>query len=278
MQSKTDMGNPKRSTDTLYLDADENHPQFVTAVARGMAILRCFVRGDQYLGNHEIAQRTGLPKPTVSRLTFTLARLGYLNYSATLEKYSLGVSVLALGHAFLHSNDVITIARPLMQELADYTGAAVMLAASDGPYMVLLEICQGDAMFHLKLEPGARVPHGTTALGRGYVVAMAADGFEHYLDALETQCQPAEWPKLKAGIVAARQDYERYGFCFSLGDWAPDLFAVGVPMVSADRSRTLTFNCSGRISIATREKLLEDFGPKLVALRDNVYNMVAGRF
>jgi DNA-binding IclR family transcriptional regulator len=34
---------------------------------------------DPVLGNREIADRTGLPKPTVSRLTYTLTLLGYLS-------------------------------------------------------------------------------------------------------------------------------------------------------------------------------------------------------
>ncbi len=54
------------------------------------------------------SRQTGLPKATVSRLTFTLAALGYLNYSASQEKYSLGTAVLSLGHAFMKGNDVLS--------------------------------------------------------------------------------------------------------------------------------------------------------------------------
>ena len=43
--------------------------QFVTALARGLEILRCFSRKDRELGNGDIAARTGLPRPTVTRLT-----------------------------------------------------------------------------------------------------------------------------------------------------------------------------------------------------------------
>ena len=41
--------------------------QFVTALARGLDILRAFHAGEGMLGNQEIAHRTGLPKPTVAR-------------------------------------------------------------------------------------------------------------------------------------------------------------------------------------------------------------------
>ena len=80
------MGNPKRNIDTFNQAIDEDHPQFVSSVARAFSLLRCFESGAQHLGNQEMARQTGLPKPTVSRLTFTLSALGYLSYSASLEK------------------------------------------------------------------------------------------------------------------------------------------------------------------------------------------------
>ena len=277
------MGSPKRDLQSLAADAEGRNPQLVNAVARAFSILRCFeqVRSNpenRYLGNQDIARRTRLPKATVSRLSQTLATLGYLEYSPTLEKYALGPAVLGLGHAYMAGHDVIGIAQPLMQELADYTHAAVMLAVPEGMRMLLLEVCQGDAMFNMRLEKGARVPHGTTALGRADLAARSRDAFDGYLAELERTSSPAGWTQIRAGIERARQDYETYGFVFSLGDWNPDVFAVGVPMISADRTRRFAFNISGRVSVMTREKLVQDFGPRLVALRNRVYEATEGRF
>jgi DNA-binding IclR family transcriptional regulator len=274
------MGNPKRAADAFQEDreADTGNPQTVTALARGMAILRCFDGTENPLGNQEIATRTGLPKPTVSRLTFTLASLGYLKYSPAIEKYSLGVGILTLAHSFLKNGDVINFARPLMEELAHYTKAAVMLAESHDTRMVLLEICQGDEVFRLNLETGSRVPHSSTALGRAYLAALGQESFERFLEQRAQECPAGTWPKIKTGLLRARRDCEHYGFCFSLGDWNPDVFAVGVPMVSVDKSRILAFNVSGRVSVVSREQLVGDFGPKLVALRNKVFDLVKGRF
>lgn len=272
------MGNPKRDIDQFSRGVDPDHPQFVSAVARAFSVLRCFEHGGPYLGNQEIARRTGLPKPTVSRFTFTLSALGYLCYSPEREKYALGTAVVALSRAFIRHNDVVSVARPLMRELAEQTQSAVMLGAVDGLRMVLLEICQGDATFQLKLDIGSRVPHGATALGRADLAARPPAVFEARLNELEKDCEPGSWPQIRAGIVGARADYENYGFCFSLGDWNPDVFAVGVPLISADRSRILAFNCSGRVSIMTRDKLLHEVGPRLLALRNSVYELTQGRF
>ena len=71
---------------------------FVIALARGFEVLRAFKPTDGMRGNQEIAARTKLPKPTVSRLTLT--RLGYLTHLARLEKFQLApaLAYAALAH------------------------------------------------------------------------------------------------------------------------------------------------------------------------------------
>ena len=91
---------------------------FVTALARGLQVLACFRSDDKALGNLEIAERCELPKSTVSRLTGTLTRLGYLYQVKASGKYRLGSATLSLGTTMLRRLDVRQIARPLMQELA----------------------------------------------------------------------------------------------------------------------------------------------------------------
>ena len=60
-------------------------PQFAYTLAKGLEVLRAFDAVTPALGNREIAQRTGIGRPTVVRLTRTLAILGYLNYHFQLH-------------------------------------------------------------------------------------------------------------------------------------------------------------------------------------------------
>jgi hypothetical protein len=85
-----------RSSDGSNKREDDERPQrresdrkFVVALARGLEVLRAFRADDGFLGNLEIAERTGLPKPTVTRLTYTLCELGYLAQVPRLGKYRL---------------------------------------------------------------------------------------------------------------------------------------------------------------------------------------------
>ena len=66
----------------------EGDRQFATTLARGLEVLRCFTPLEPLLGNKEISVRTGLPKPTVSRLTYTLTKLGYLRHNMRLGNTS----------------------------------------------------------------------------------------------------------------------------------------------------------------------------------------------
>ena len=104
--------------------------QFVTALARGLDILRAFHAGEGMLGNQEIAHRTGLPKPTVARLTHTLTELGYLNYIRRFRKYELGASVLALGYAAISSMDVRRASRQPLETLAHSLNASTARSRS----------------------------------------------------------------------------------------------------------------------------------------------------
>jgi hypothetical protein len=78
---------------------EKSDRQFVTSLARGLEVLRAFNPENGSLGNQELAQRTGLPKATVSRLTHTLTTLGYLDYDPRLARIMIAPAVLSLGHA-----------------------------------------------------------------------------------------------------------------------------------------------------------------------------------
>lgn len=261
--------------------AAQQDRRFVTALARGLDILRCFSRKDRELGNAEIAARTKLAKPTVSRLTFTLTQLGYLTYSPETGRYALSVGVLSFSHAYLGTLDIRNIARPYMQQLADDVHASVSLGAPDpsGQHMVFLEICQGAGqMFHISLEVGSRVPHGWTAMGRAYLAALSPEAREERFANYRRTTPKGQWDQIEAGIQKAVRDYERFGFCMSVGEWVKDVWAVGVPMVSREGHRILALNCSGPIFDMNRQRIIQEVGPRLLALRDKLLAATGGVF
>jgi DNA-binding IclR family transcriptional regulator len=257
------------------LEDSSKDRQFVTALARGLEVLRCFKPSDRHLGNQDIAERTGLPKPTVSRLTYTLTRMGYLYHDEKLGKYQLGSGVLSLGYSFLTNLDVLKIARPLMQELADYSHTVVSVGSRDRLGMVYLDGRHSiAATVSLRREPGTRVPIATTAMGRALLCGLPEHEREKLMDNIR-QRDPARWPKHKAGIEQALRDYNERGFCLSIGEWRSDVNAVGVPMLPIAGCRLLTFNCAAPSFVLRQHMLEDDIGPRLVNLVRTIESEVA---
>ena len=101
--------------------------KLVSALVRGVSILRCFSNKCQELSAKELMDLTGLPKPTLFRLTDTLCELGLLRYSERLSKYVPGLGLLQLSSPVLTRMALRQFARPHMQALADLTEGQVQL-------------------------------------------------------------------------------------------------------------------------------------------------------
>ncbi|MGV8891874.1 MAG: IclR family transcriptional regulator [Burkholderiaceae bacterium] len=239
--------------------------QFVNALARGLEILRCFRPGEKYLTNTELSKRTGMPKPTISRLTYTLIKLGYLGFSDDRGQYHLGSGVLALGYSLLSNLDIRKLARPAMQELAEYSEASVSLGMRDRLSMVYIESCRSSSAVTLRLDVGSRIPIATTAMGKALLCGLPQTERDFLMDHIRL-LDEEKWPKIKVGIEQGYKDFQDFGFCVSAGEWEKNIFAVGVPLIDTGGEKMMSFNCGGPAFLLPLDTLMNDLGPRLVKL------------
>src|SRR5690606_2725888 len=241
---------------------------FVTALARGVEILRCFTPRDTMLGNQDLATKTGLPKATVTRLTHTLTRLGCLKRQSQTGKYQLGVGVMGVGYALLSNLAVRASAHPLLDEVAAYDQASVAMAGRDRLQLVYLDVADGKANMSTRRHIGSYLPMHLTSVGRACLAAMPEDEREFILDHLRATYQD-DWPLIRRGLERAFRDYADFGYCMSIGEWQRDINSVAVPMIHAQHG-LLAFNCGGPSFHLPREKLEDDIGPRLVNMVNNI--------
>ena len=254
---------------TFSDDEANKDRQFVNALARGLEILRCFRPGEKYLTNTELAKRTGMPKPTISRLTYTLTKLGYLDFSNDRGQYQLGSGVLSLGYSLLSNLDVRKLARPAMRELAERSQASVSIGIRDRLSMVYIETCRSSSAVTLRLDVGSRIPIATTAMGRALLCALPQTERDFLMDQIRLHNEE-KWSQIKTGIEQAFKDYQDLGFCLSVGDWEANINSVGVPLIDPDGEKMMAFNCGGPAFLLSRDTLMNDLGPRLVQLVHNV--------
>ena len=249
--------------------------QFVVALARGLEVLGAFRTGDRALGNQEIAERTRLPKPTVSRLTHTLTELGYLTYNARLANYELGPCSLALGYAAFSNLDVRRIARPMMQQLADHANLNVGLGLRDRLMMLHVEACEGQGLVGLRLFPGSRTPIATTAMGQAYLSAVPEGERSAVLDEVRRQ-HGDEWPAIRRGIDRAREEIAARGFCLSIGDWHKDINGAGAVVPMPDGRGVYALSLGGPAYLATEAQMTEEYGPMLADIGRRIVAQLGG--
>ena len=242
---------------------------FVVALARGLEILRAFGREGEVLGNRDFALRTGLSKPTISRLTYTLHKLGYLNHDPDTARYRLALPVLSLGFSCLAGLPLRQLSKPLMQELADYTGMPVAMVGRNKMSMVYLERCRGANAVTLAIDVGAHVKLATSAAGRANIAALVASGHREIIDELRDH-EGENWRLVQPGIEAAIESYLSRGYCTSFGEWRGDVNAVAVPLAPRDGTPIVAFNCGGPSHSLSRDWIENDVAPRLVVLVDRV--------
>jgi len=246
------------------------------SLTRGLEILRAFTADDASLGNQDLIERTGLPKATISRLTYTLASLGYLHYDPVLGRYSIGPATVSLGYSALSTNPVIHIAHPLMQSLADKTGAAVALGARDGLEMVYLANCRSMSPVSLRLNVGSRLPIYRTAMGLAYLAETEPDLRASIIADL-IKAEPDKKTTLPRLVDEAVTSYRRQGFVAAFGMWHSYINAVGVAFRPTDGSPLVAITCGGIVDIVPKDLCLKSVGPDLARLVQDLRAGLAGQ-
>lgn len=247
--------------------------QFSMNLARGLQVLRAFTATTPLLGNREIADRCGLPKPTVSRLTYTLTLLGYLSRDTRLQKYRLGPGVLSLVHPLLASMHVRQLARPVMESLARETGCSVNLGVRDRSDVVYIDSMRADSANQHLPDIGSARPLLAAAVGRALILSRP----------LEERTAIINFLKLNDGALfeafcpsweADQKRFAEQGFCYSRGDWQKDIHAVAVPLKQAPGDPPLAMNCTLAAYRVQKDRLVREVVPQL---KDAVRQLAAAQ-
>lgn len=241
----------------------QRHQMFATSLANGLSIMKCFKVGEPALGNREFAERTGLSKATVSRLTYTLGELGFLKYDADQKRYRLGSATLSAGYPLLANMTIRQVARPWMKALADQAHGSVSLGMRDRCGMVYIETCRSHETIAFRPDIGASLPLLDTAMGRAWLAGTSEAQRREVLQRIQSD-DPVAWKKHGRAVQASLRNFAKAGACFSKGDWQHDIHAVAAPMGLVVDGETLVFTCGVPAVVLGRRTLEDDVAPALL--------------
>jgi DNA-binding IclR family transcriptional regulator len=170
------------------------------SLERGLSIMRAFRHGVDLLTNADIAERTGLARPTVSRLCRSLVESGFLEYDTQRRGYRLSIASLSLALSFRSSEPDLESALSLMRELAQGRQVNVGIASADRDEMVYLESVRFSRKgIFRRMVAGSRIPIADTSLGCAYLAGLDSMQRDKLLQTLQ-QAHPHEWPQMKMAI------------------------------------------------------------------------------
>jgi DNA-binding IclR family transcriptional regulator len=182
---------------------------------------------------------------------------------------------MALGYAALANLGVGRLSEPYREEVMRQTGGAVAVGGRDHHSMIYFGQSRHGLTLGVQLDIGSRIPIATTAMGRAYLWSLPDEERATLLRELREH-YGSRWPKMREGIERSGETVAKHGFALSVGEWQDDVHAVGVALKLNDGTGPYAFNCGAPAFRFTEDRLLNDIGPRLVAMVRNIEAALGG--
>ncbi|HSP50131.1 MAG TPA: IclR family transcriptional regulator [Pseudolabrys sp.] len=202
----------------------------VQSIGRGFAIIEEIARNRDGIGLAELSKRVGLHNSTTFHLVKTMVSLGYVRQLKDSKRYRIGRPLFALAASALDEIEMMSLATPVLDDLARTTGESAHFSVPMGDAVVVLARTSGPGAFQLSDRVGVVRPAHCTALGKIMLAALQPDQFERFLGRAELK---ARTPK---SITSAEQlrreiaEVRRTGIAIDDGEFDSELRCAALPV------------------------------------------------
>jgi IclR family pca regulon transcriptional regulator len=168
---------PMPVTQFEKLDGD---PNFMTSLARGLAVIQAFSQTKRQLTISQISGKTGFSRAAVRRCLYTLSKLGFAG-SEDNRHFHLRPSVLTLGHSYISSMPLAVAAQPVLEHVSHVLRESCSIATLDGPEIVYIASANVTRIMAIDLCVGSRLPAFCTSMGRILLADLPPEQIEELL-------------------------------------------------------------------------------------------------
>jgi IclR family acetate operon transcriptional repressor len=234
------------------------------AIDRAAQLLVLVAESREPAGVGDLAQATGLPKSTVSRLVSALERHGLVQRDGSRGRVRPGPVLLRLARRGLGARDLGELSAGALERLAAASGETINLAVPSP--LGVEHLAQIDSRHFLGSTNwvGRRVPHHATAAGKVFLAFGAARLPQGALSRL-TPHTITERRALEESLGAVR----RGGYATAVDELEPGLAAVGAPVRGSDGRVVAALSISGP-TLRLAPGRLDELAPLLLAESDAV--------
>lgn len=197
--------------------------RMIQSIGRAFSVLEVLARAPG--GVTDIASQLDLPKSTVSRILGTLEELDVVE--RTNGHYRLGPAVSALAAGIAPSRNVIALARPHLEDLAEDLNEAAGLGLPDGFTVHYVDQVECRNPVQVRDWTGSRIPMHVVSSGLVFLAAWPRADVEEYL-ARDLERLTPKTVTDPAQISSRLEAISADGFA-----WVYEEFAEGIDSVAA---------------------------------------------
>jgi IclR family transcriptional regulator, pca regulon regulatory protein len=238
-------------------------PDFVTALARGLAVIRAFGAHSSRMSLAEVARRVELPRATVRRSLITLETLGYVETDG--KTFMLTPQVLSLGHSYLTSMPVTRAVRPYLEKMSALLNESSSAGILDHDEAVFLTRVPVRRVLLGTETTGSRLPAYCTSMGRVLLAAQSDDMIEEYLSRIEPRAYTPRTITNPAKIRDAIFEARTVSYSIVEEELDAGVIAISVPIKNAHDRTVAALSVVSHVDRATSAQMIDRFLP---AMRD----------
>lgn len=242
--------------DTIAWHSDD--PDFVTALARGLAVLLTLSDKKRRMSIAQVSHHTGIPRAAARRSLHTLARLGFVAEDDA-RRFYLRPRVLSFSHGYLSASPIAVLSQPILDRLGESLHEACSLATLDGDEIVYLARSTSSRIMSPALNVGRRLPAYCTSIGHVLLAHLPQDELDAYLARVKfhpyTAFTPTSAPKLLALLQAERES----GYAFASQMMEPRLCTLAVPVRDAGGHYVAGINVILQGRLVPRDEMAERY-------------------
>jgi IclR family acetate operon transcriptional repressor len=213
------------------------------SVTRALRSLELIAEAGE-LGVTELGRRLGVHKATASRLAATLAERGLVERDPSTERYRLGFGLIRLAGAAMAGLDLVSSARPVLEDLAERTHETVTIGVVSGDEVVSIDQVTGTRSIVSVSWVGNRSPLHTTSSGKVLLAFM--DDAERDLRLSRPLARPTRRSIVDpAQLRTQLAEVRRRGYAQTLEELEEGLNAVAAPVRQADGGVVAALSVSG---------------------------------
>ena len=237
-------------------------PNYVQALARGLAVLRSFDAVHPAMTLSEVAARSGLVRAAARRALLTLQHEGYVGSSG--RQFFLLPRVLELGFAYLSSLRLPELALPEMETLARTVNESCSLSVLDGHEIVYVARVPVRKVVAVTLNVGARLPAHAASMGRVLLAGLGDEALDAWLASDPMRPLTSRTERTAKGLRLEIAKIRRQGYAMVSRELDEGLFSVAVPIRDRGRAVVAALNIGTAYSPDVERRARERFLPALV--------------